>query len=395
MRIINSLCAVLVTSLLCVSALASNLSSKQAASKIFPSGTQFLFIGDPWNVADELGNGFCPRNFLLGAYEWTVRDWKEKVLDQVACKVDVNNEDPTLRIADPRRLWNNGMKTWIARKGTATKGYVYSIKKGAENLPITYVNLFDSCRACNVMQRVKELGDRLGLEGKSLEEVIQYFKEHQVSLVQEGESFDEVTERGGAYFITINEKTKKQEALRAVSCSFYIPNQSEWIKAAYYKGGGTHAGYSMYPTRLDSPNPEGRDSSIKNNRANYNVTPGWYFGPSLELSEVNYCGGFDENGKAQGTYSSYHCFDMGGNVNEWTTTKVEINWSNDIEFEDNGLITSESDNIHYRYPVRGGGIMNRCTLQNQGLITFSCGLALQSNGIPMCELKGLAFVWQR
>ncbi|MBX9742067.1 MAG: SUMF1/EgtB/PvdO family nonheme iron enzyme [Chthoniobacterales bacterium] len=344
MRTINFFCAAVV-SLFCVNAFAIESPSKKPPSKLSPSGTQMVLIGDAWNRADEWGHGFCSKNFYLGSYEWTVRDWKEKVLDLVACKVDVNNNDPALRIADPHGLWNRGMRTWITRKGTEKEGYVYSIVKGAD-LPITYVNLFDTFRACNIMQRVKEYGPSLGLE--------------------EGESFDEVTEGGGAYFITTTitpEGKKKQEAYRAVDYCFYIPTQNEWIKAAYYtphKGGGTNApGYYLYPTQHDSPNPGDREGYIEDNRANYSVYPLLFFAPALELSEVNHCGQYtiDDNGtiSVTGTHSFYGCVDMAGNVNEWTTTRVKSDPRDNYRTEMNdGMITSGDEHGNYFYPVRGG-----------------------------------------
>lgn len=50
----------------------------------------------------------------------------------------------------------------------------------------------------------------------------------------------------------------------------------------------------------------------------------WDLGaPARQLSPVNYCGGFDDQGNGVGTCSAYGCFDMGGNVNEWTSTLDE------------------------------------------------------------------------
>ncbi|MBX9743176.1 MAG: SUMF1/EgtB/PvdO family nonheme iron enzyme [Chthoniobacterales bacterium] len=347
-----SLCAALV-SFLCTSALATEPPSKQSPSKLSPSGTQMVLIGDAWNRADEWGHGFCSKNFYLGAFEWTVRDWKEKVLDLAACKIDVNNNDPALRIADPHGLWNKGMERWITRRETTPGEYAYSIVKGAEYLPITNVNLFDTLRACNIIQRVKEYGPSLGLE--------------------EGESFDEVTERGGAYFITTvitPEGKKKQEAYQAVGYCFYIPTQNEWIKAGHYtphynpnKIGDANApaGYYLYPTQHDI-NPRNKWDQCLENRANYIAdSRAWFFlfnPPLLELSEVNHCGWLellDKKWMAQGTHSYYGCFDMAGNVNEWTTTRVKLDRKgNRTEMNNEGMITSGDEHGNYFYPVRGG-----------------------------------------
>ena len=52
---------------------------------------------------------------------------------------------------------------------------------------------------------------------------------------------------------------------------FFLPSEDEWYKAAYYKGGGTNAGYWDYPTQSDTAPtaelPVGTD--MVNGSANY------------------------------------------------------------------------------------------------------------------------------
>jgi len=36
------------------------------------------------------------------------------------------------------------------------------------------------------------------------------------------------------------------------NANYYIPTENEWYKAAYYKGGGTNAGYWLYATQSDT-----------------------------------------------------------------------------------------------------------------------------------------------
>lgn len=255
-----------------------------------PSGTQMVLIGDAKNQTDAQNHGRVEMDFSMGAYEWTVADWKA-MLDDLASKVD-----PFYLIADPHELWNEGMKRWIVRTGTAREGYHYEIGSGAKNLPITNVNFFDICRACNYIQNKAMLP------------------------LSEGESFDLITEHG-AYEITTH-SNHSQEITMTEKPRYFIPTQDQWTKAAYYKGGGTDAGYWMYPTQHDN-NPGDREGPIKENRANYNLYYLYPWAPSLQLSPVNYCGGFDDQGNAVGTRSAYGCFDMAGNVNEWTATQDE------------------------------------------------------------------------
>ena len=83
-----------------------------------------------------------------------------------------------------------------------------------------------------------------------------------------------------------------------------MPTEDEWYKAAYYKGGGTNAGYWDYPTSSDSaptaePPPGGRNS------ANWDNTVG---GPEY----TSPCGAYSSS------QSAYGALDMAGNLTEWT-----------------------------------------------------------------------------
>ena len=39
---------------------------------------------------------------------------------------------------------------------------------------------------------------------------------------------------------------------RNAGATYFIPSENEWYKAAYYKGGGTNAGYWLYPTKSNT-----------------------------------------------------------------------------------------------------------------------------------------------
>jgi len=39
---------------------------------------------------------------------------------------------------------------------------------------------------------------------------------------------------------------------RNARATYFIPSENEWYKAAYYKSGGTNAGYWLYPTKSDA-----------------------------------------------------------------------------------------------------------------------------------------------
>ena len=101
---------------------------------------------------------------------------------------------------------------------------------------------------------------------------------------------------------------------------YVIPTEDEWYKTAYYKGGGTDAGYWRYPTQAGYwgypptqsdtvPTPEpppGAD--MTNGSANYYGVS--YVDATYYTTE---CGAYD----AKPSDSPYGTFDQGGNVWEW------------------------------------------------------------------------------
>jgi sulfatase modifying factor 1 len=97
---------------------------------------------------------------------------------------------------------------------------------------------------------------------------------------------------------------------------WWIPSENEWYKAAYYKGGGTNAGYWLYPTRSDST--PGKVIGAGTNQANYNdgvnnavwsVTQSGTF--SFAQNYLTDVGAYSSSGSYYGTY------DQGGNLFEW------------------------------------------------------------------------------
>jgi Asp-tRNA(Asn)/Glu-tRNA(Gln) amidotransferase A subunit family amidase len=112
----------------------------------------------------------------------------------------------------------------------------------------------------------------------------------------------------GAYTLVGGQTTGTAPA-RNNGATFYIPTEDQWYKAAYYKGGGTTAGYWDYATRSDTPptavtaNETGIGSAgSTDNFANYNLAADW----NSQNGNVTTVG---TNGEA----SAYDAFDMSGN----------------------------------------------------------------------------------
>ena len=81
---------------------------------------------------------------------------------------------------------------------------------------------------------------------------------------------------------------------------YFLPSENEWYKAAYYKGGGTNAGYWLYPTASDTA-PAAVASGTGAGSAVYN-------GVASVPATVDSAGGL----------SPYGTMGQGGNVFEWT-----------------------------------------------------------------------------
>ena len=97
---------------------------------------------------------------------------------------------------------------------------------------------------------------------------------------------------------------------RHKDAKYFLPSEDEWYKAAYYKSGGTTAGYWLYPTGSDTA-PVGTIGSTNADQAVYNdgiILPS-------EPANVDQAGGL----------SPYGAMGQGGNTLEWNETAFDGN----------------------------------------------------------------------
>jgi len=120
-----------------------------------------------------------------------------------------------------------------------------------------------------------------------------------------------LTTEDGAYAINGYTGDDGRTIQRTPGAKWFLPSEDEWYKAAYYKGGGTNAGYWDYPTSSDTaPGQDMADAS--GNNANYYTAP--YVLPIASGKYTTVAGEF------QNSDSPYGTFDQGGNVWEWNET---------------------------------------------------------------------------
>jgi formylglycine-generating enzyme required for sulfatase activity len=147
----------------------------------------------------------------------------------------------------------------------------------------------------------------------------------------------------GAY--TLNRTDKTFTAYKNPGALYWVPNADEWYKAAFYKGGGTDAGYWTYATQSDTA-PTAVTASATGvgsagdagNYANYNDTAVW--GGQASVTTIGTNGGM-------GTYGT---FDMDGNVSEWNSAdglpQARVNrWGGSWTTASNHLANTYTDNI--------------------------------------------------
>jgi sulfatase modifying factor 1 len=262
-RLPLSIVSVLLTAFICI----PNL---QAQSLV---NLETVTVGDAGNAADTTSYGAVAYEFNIGKYEVTLGQYAT-FLNSAA---SITSDSAIVN------LWNANMAVnlniaGISRSGLGIVGdaYNYSVI-GSGNRPISYVSWFDAARFVN--------------------------------WVSNGATNGASTETG-AY--TLNGATTGI-ITKNPGADWWIPSEDEWYKAAYYKGGGTNAGYWLYPTESDTT--PGNTIGGEANQANY-LNGGVYAvtqSPSFSSTQ-NYltdAGVFSNSASASFTY------DQGGNVWEW------------------------------------------------------------------------------
>jgi formylglycine-generating enzyme required for sulfatase activity len=230
-----------------------------------------VLVGDKGNAADSTGYGAVADVFAIGKYEVTVGQYTA-FLNSVAK-------------TDPHSLYNPHMASNLNIAGIMREGsygsFSYSVI-GSADQPISFVSWFDAARFANWMNNG-------ATNGASTET--------------------------GAY--TLNGATSGVSFPKNAAATWWIPSEDEWYKAAYYKGGGTNAGYWLYPTESDSD--PGNVVGGAANQANYNN--GVYSATQDRTYYVsqNY---LTDAGAFSGSGSAYGTFDQAGNLGEWNDAVI-------------------------------------------------------------------------
>lgn len=240
-----------------------------------------VFVGDAGNASDTRysdvltgsHSGAVDYNYNIGKYEVTAAQYTDFL----------NAKAKT----DPYGLYINFMhydvlgRCNILRSGQSGS-YSYSVASDWANRPVTRVSFWDACRFANWLGNGQGDGD---------------------------------TETG-AYTLNGYTGTDGRTIQRNAGWTCAVTSEDEWYKAAYYKGGGTNAGYWDYATQSNTT--PGRDlADTSGNNANYHGLDGSFYGPEGSPYFAT------EVGEFQNSVSAYGTFDQCGNVVEWTETVVQ------------------------------------------------------------------------
>jgi formylglycine-generating enzyme len=244
---------------------------------------QWVTVGDPGNAPDTTGAGYgaVATSYRIMRYEFTNQQYTNFL----------NAVDP--QGTNPDSIYSGSMgsnpRGGITNTGS-TDGNRYAVKTDMGNKPVNYVSWFDAARVSNWLQA----GGGAYVTSVSGSAAI----------------------NSGAY--TLNGATSGNAPWVNSDATFYVPAIDQWYKAAYYKGGGTDAGYWTYATQYDDP-PTAVNATIggsgtsggvipvtSGNYANYDYAADW----NSQDGNVTTVG-------TNGGPSAYGTFDMSGNVTEW------------------------------------------------------------------------------
>ncbi|MFZ4115529.1 MAG: SUMF1/EgtB/PvdO family nonheme iron enzyme [Chthoniobacterales bacterium] len=240
-----------------------------------PINIECMLVGDPGNSADIVTQlGAVAATYYIGKYEVTVAEWCA-FLNAVATQGDPHGLYDTRMTYDP-------LVASIEYQRNDDGSYHYNPITGRDLFPITYVSYHNALRFCN------------------------WYQNGQLNR-QQGDQLAQMSTENGAY--TFNIVDGEEKALPSEDARYFLPTEDQWIKAAYYAGGGLDQKYWLYPTQHDAPPNHGDPANMIDDGEGFysNIAT---VSNNIVIRPVNF---FEETQGAYGTR------DMGGNVTEWIT----------------------------------------------------------------------------
>ena len=194
---------------------------------------------------------------------------------------------------------------------------------------------------------------------------------------QNGATSSSSTETG-AYTLVGGQTTGTAPAVNS-GATFSVPTEDQWYKAAYYKGGGTSAGYWDYatqsntlPTAVTAGSTGIGSAGSTGNFANYDNGAAW----NSQNGNVTTVG-------TNGGPSAYGTFDQSGNVFEWNDLTGDADSSRGLRGGDwSHGASSVSSSVRYSYDPSG----------ELSYIGFRLASPVSVSGVPEIDPNGLSAV---
>jgi sulfatase modifying factor 1 len=250
-------------------ALAASITTLGLSGPVFASTIQWSHVGDPGNIADNTGFGSVAYDYRIATFEFT----------NAAYATFLNAVDQAG--TNPYGVYAAGMSTsnrgGIDFVSTNANGAKYVVKSNFGDKPVNHVSWFDAARVANWMQNGQGIG---------------------------------ASTETGAY--TLNGAVNGATPAKNANASFWVPSENEWYKAAYYKGGGTNAGYWEYATQSETAPAFVSASSTGVGSAG----PVGNFANFASGADWNTMNGNVTSVGTNGGPSAYGAYDMGGNIRE-------------------------------------------------------------------------------
>jgi len=229
------------------------------------------------------GRGAVAYAYEIGKYEVTNAEYAE-FLNAVAGE-------------DTHALYRTSMSS-VVRGGILRNGssgnYTYTVKPNMGNKPVNYVSFWDAARFTNWLHNGQPIGAQ-----------------------------DNSTTEDGAYTLGGVTNPDNLSIFRNVGANWFVPDENEWYKAAYYQPasqGGDSDSYWMFPTASNvqpiraTANTVGDISNPGANVANYLNFANWNGTADGNVTTAGSAGPMSE--------SYYGTADQAGNVWEWYETIV-------------------------------------------------------------------------
>ncbi len=312
-------------------------------------------VGNPGNAGEWSGENYESGegpDRICGAvsYEYNIGKYEVTAGQYTAFLTAVGG-------VDTYALYNTGMSqtdrgSGITRSGSGTVGnpYTYSVATDFANRPVNYVSWADAARFANWLHN----GQPTGAQGLS------------------------TTEDGAYYLNGATSNAQLMAVSREGDWKWAITNEDEWYKAAYYKGGGTNAGYWDYPTSSNTVPGRDKLDASGNNANYYRDSPGPY---PIDLGKYTTVAG-----EFQLSDSPYGTFDQAGNIYEWNESIV-YGSSRGLR---GGSFDTHGFNLHAAYRI-----FSYVPADEYGLIGFRVSEVSEPATLSLLALGGLAMIRRR